>query len=124
MEKDITARDKIIFGKYRPSKYKFDNNAAFEDMPLKTLTQLVVDEYIDLDGTCGSSPRFEEIYEFMKRHPDYTCHGYTTMEDVVLQGVEKKIPAANVEEFKDYMATFVSPDRMNEGTMWCLYYKG
>jgi len=38
---DIEARDKIIYGKYRPNKYKFGGVQKFSGMTFKTLTALL-----------------------------------------------------------------------------------
>lgn len=60
MEFDIVERDKLIYKKYRPSKYKFNNVAAFKDLSVKTLGQLLLREYID------DTPLVRTTYEFMK----------------------------------------------------------
>lgn len=117
MKFDIAARDKIIYKRYRESKYRFGNIAAFKDMTARTLGQLILYEYIE------DTPLVRSVYEFMKQYPDYTCHGYTTQDSVVIEGVEKGMSASSPEEFKTYMSTFGNFERFNESTMYCKFRK-
>lgn len=125
LNKDIETRDKIIFGRYRPNKYRY-GTAWFRDMNVKTLRKLLEQNFIDPEETQNESPTVEQIYEFMRRHPEYTCHGYTVAADradyrVSIEGVEKGSPAANPIEFKDFMDLFGGADEINYRTNYCWF---
>jgi len=62
----------------------------------------------------------------MHRHKDYLAHGYTTSDDmdnygVIIEGVEKGVPASSSDEFKDYMSLFSNSDIFDEATMYCYF---
>lgn len=126
LNRDIETRDKLIFGRYRPSKYKFGGTCHFDDLDVDNLEKLIEQNFIDLQGKHNLAPTVEEIYAFMKKYPQYTAHGYTVSADrqdyrVSLEGVEKGVPSDSVDEFKDYMELFRHADEMNVGTMYCRF---
>lgn len=126
LNQDIETRDKMIYGKYRPNKYKFGNICYFKEMPLKTLTQLFDENFIDPDCYKGKAPTAQEILDFITCYPEYSVHGFTVNIDdenygVYIEGVEKGSPNSSVEEFKDFMALFSAYDSFNEKTMYCWF---
>lgn len=126
LNKDIVARDKIIFGKYRPSTYKFGGIRHFEGLNVKKLKQLLDLNFADPEETQNFAPTIIEIYEFMKKYPEYTAHGYTVVDTrddyrVSIEGVEKGNPSDSVEEFQDYMNLFSGMDEFDTSTMRCWF---
>lgn len=126
LNNDIVTRDKIIYGKYRASAYRFDNVRKFSELTADCITELLNQNFIDVEQHCGNAPTVLEIYEFLKKYTLYTAHGYTTDEDndnygVYITGVEKGIPSDSVDEFQDFMSLFSGCDELDTLTMWCEY---
>lgn len=122
LNKDIEGRDKLIFGRYRPNRYKFGNVCKFEGVDLDTMDRLLEQNYIFFDDICADDIMFEDIYDFVQKYPDYKIHGYTTLEHgIKVQGVEKGTPNDTVEEFTDYMALFRDCKHFGSGTMYCSF---
>ena len=126
LNKDIETRDKIIYGKYKPSRYKFGGTQSFRGMMVDTLKTLIDQNFADPEECQNDSPTISEFYDFMERYPEYTAHGYTvsdTRDDyrVSIEGVEKGSPASIYDELQDYMALFAGADEFNEYTMWCWF---
>lgn len=47
LNKDITMRDKILFGKYRPNTYKFGGIRKFDNLDVETLGKLLEMNFAD-----------------------------------------------------------------------------
>ena len=108
LNKDIEARDKIIYGKYRPKKYGHGGTAHFEDMTAKTLGRLLRDKFADPEDAQNLAPTLQEFYDFLKTHKGYTVHGYTVSADrddyrVSIEGLYKPVPASTPEEYQDFI---------------------
>lgn len=126
LNKDIVSRDKIIFGKYRPNKYKFGGIQKFEGMDVKTLKTLIDNNFADPEDRQNLAPSIQEIYDFMEMYPKYTAHGYAVSDQrddyrVSIEGVEKGEPSESVKEFTDYMAVFRYSDCFSYETMYCWF---
>lgn len=126
LNQDIETRDKMIYGKYRPNKYKFGNICYFKEMPLKVLSWLFEQNYIDPNCSKGKAPTSEQILDFLSYYPEYSAHGFTVNIDdenygVYIEGVEKGETSSSVEEFKDFMSLFSACDSFNEKTMYCWF---
>lgn len=89
----VTERDRIIFGEgFNESKYR-GGVRRFEKLGLKELEKLFEGGFIDPNGTQNYSPTAEEFYEFIKRHPLFTAHGYTVSPErtdcrTTIEGIE------------------------------------
>lgn len=126
LNQDIEARDKLIYGKYRASKYKFGNIQYFKDLAPKTMDILIKSKFADPDARKNNAPSFMEFYDFMNTYPGYKAHGYTVNIDdddygVYIEGVEKGQPTGSVEEFKEFMTLFGNCSSFNETTMYCWF---
>lgn len=126
LNRDIETRDKIIFGSYKDSKYRFGGIRSFRGLDVDTLKILLDQNFIDPEETQNESPTVFEIYSFMEDYPSYTAHGYTVVDSqedyrVSLEGVEKGEPAYSIEELKDYMSLFRGADEFDESTMYCWF---
>lgn len=113
LNKDIVTRDKIIFGKYRPNIYEHQNGVInFNDMPLFVLQDLKNKNYIDMSYSPNkSAPTSQDIYNFMKKWPNYTARGFVTSDSrkdygVYLIGVYKGAKSDSVDEFKEFNSLF------------------
>ncbi len=126
LNRDIETRDKIIFGNYKDSKYRFGGTRSFRGLNVDTLKILLDQNFIDPNETQNASPTVFEIYSFMENYPLYTAHGYAVVDTrddyrISLEGVEKGGPANSVEELKDYMNLFRYADEFDESTMFCWF---
>lgn len=119
-------RDIIIFGKHDRKAY-IGGMRRFENLSLDALKQLVDLNYINLNEKQNKCPSVREILEFMEKYPDYTTHGYVISAKrndyrVSLEGVEKKTPAASLEERTDFDKLFKNPDEVVVlNRMYCWY---
>ena len=118
---NVDVRDTIIYGKYRPNMYKFDNRRKFEELDVGKLNQLIEKGFIDIDNHKALAPTVGEIQSFMSEYPKYKAHGYTTMKDIVIEGVEKGEQHESIDEFQRYMEVFRFSDVFNHTTMYCLF---
>lgn len=126
LNRDIEARDKIIFGKYRPNKYKFNDGQKFECMSDKTLKELIDKGFADPDARKNLGPSVIEVYEFLHQYKKYCAHGYVTSADcddygLFIEGVEKGEPSESLQEFTDYMTVFRYSDAFSHETMYCYF---
>lgn len=121
---DQTTRDKIIFGEnYTPEFYDV---MRFDGLTLSQLEKLIEGNFIDLTESQNYAPSIGEIYDFMKKYPEYTAHGYTVHKyrndyRVSLEGVEKGKPADSLEEMKDFAELFKYADDFNAAEMYCWF---
>lgn len=118
LNKYIATRDKLIFGKYRPNRYKFGNSANFKGLNASILSQLIDEYYLNPLDNCGDTT-VDSIRDFVEKHYAYTVHGYTTLENMVIEGVEKGSTNDTVEEFQDYMELFRNFKHFDSATMYC-----
>jgi hypothetical protein len=59
----------------------FDESADlfyFHRLPVEVVSQLLQEKYIDPDERINDSPSPAEYFDFMRRHPGVTAHGYAT----------------------------------------------
>ncbi len=127
LNKNIEQRDKIIFGKYRASAYKFDGRRKFEHLTHSQLVRLLEEGYANPESRVGNSPLYIQVCDFIEKYPVYMANGYAVGgadEDdygVYINGVECGEPAESGEEFQDYMALFGGFDEFDEATMYCMF---
>lgn len=122
LNNDIETRDKIILGRFRPNKYKFNNVCPFSNMDATILGQLIEQHFIDPEEWANKTCTVSDIYEFLKDYPDYTVHGYMKLDGgIIIEGVEKGRPVASTEEFQRYMNLFKSSARLDTTTMYCAF---
>lgn len=118
-------RDHIIFGEHDMAVY-MGGVRHFKNLSLSKLEQLIECDFIDLDERQNCAPCVKEIYEFMKKYPDYTAHGYTVSirrndYRVSLEGVSKESGADSVEELEDFMRLFKFADDFSTSPMYCWF---
>ncbi len=126
LNKDIETRDKLIFGKFKRNRYKFNDYISFEKLNLETFKALVDMNYINLNTNYNLAPMVYEIYDFLQKYPKYTIHGYVTSDEsedygIYINGVEKGEPSESLQEFTDYMAVFRYNDEFEYETMYCWF---
>lgn len=126
LNKDVSTRDKLIFGKYSPNRYKFGGIQKFENLDVETLGKLIDQNFAEPENRKNLAPSIGEIYDFMLRYPKYKAHGYAVSIDrddysISIEGVEKGEPAESVYEFSDYMAVFRYSDVFYHETMYCWF---
>ena len=117
LNKDVNRRDQIVFGEpYNKSDYKFGGIVRFREMDLETLDTLFKENFIDPNETQNDSPTTLEIFEFMKAHPDFTCHGYAVSPErddyrISIEGVEYH-GELNVDMMIDFLQMFRFADSL------------
>ena len=114
-------RDLIIYG-----KKDYDNYTSFHDLSFSKLNQLVSEKLINLDEQQNDAPTIEEIYDFMKKYPSFTCHGYVIRNRpdhrVSLEGVNYRgIPT--IEMISDFADLFRHADdfMIQEENLYCWF---
>ena len=75
LNKNIKARDKLIFGKYEPEKYA-GGVRRFDYMPVHVLEKLVKEKFVCLKDRQNDAPTVRRFLEFMRKFPAYRAHGY------------------------------------------------
>ena len=90
LNKDYKRRDAIITGGEQINKY---DTYSFQNMSLETLQKLFDEKFIAPESSQNNSPTFESTLEFLKNHPQFTCHGYAVTIDrddyrVSIEGVD------------------------------------
>ena len=64
-------RDHIIFGEHDTAVY-MGGVRYFKNLSLEKLEQLIECDFVDLYERQNCAPSVKEIYEFMKKYPEYT----------------------------------------------------
>lgn len=124
---DVETRDKIIFGRYREKKYKYNNVIHFEGLTPGALKELLDNNFIHPEDTEGHSPTVQEIYDFMCQYHDYTCHGYVVGPDrpdysVHIEGVSKEYQPGTPTECQHFLRLFSDADEIRvDGYTYCWY---
>lgn len=125
MNRNHILRDTIIFGKDIPS---YSDICHFNGLSLDQLKQLIDSEFIELDECQNDSPTTQEIYDFMKKYPDYTAHGYVVTINrkdyrTTLEGVEKRSGFDSKQECNEFHKLFKSADELivDEDNIYCWY---
>ena len=125
MNRNYILRDTIIFGKDIPS---YNDICHFNELSLDQLKQLIDLEFIELDECQNDSPTTEEIYNFMKKYPNYTAHGYVVTINrkdyrTTLEGVEKQARFDSEQESEEFYKLFGSADELivDEDNIYCWY---
>jgi len=124
MNRNYILRDTIIFGKDIPS---YTDICHFNKLSLDQLEQLIDLEFIELDECQNDSPNTQEIYNFIKKYPNYTAHGYVVTINrkdyrTTLEGVEKDTEFNSVQEQKDFYKLFGNADELNvDNNVYCWY---
>lgn len=99
LNKDIANRDKMLFGRYRPNRYKFGNNAKCENIDNNTLHKLIEQNYIDTNDKCGNVT-VGDVLGFLDKYPVYKAHGIAFENGAIkIEGVIKGLTNDTVEEF-------------------------
>lgn len=77
LNRNVKDRDEILFGDYDPDKYS-GGVRHFSNLNVDKLTELIDNDFIEIDERQNLSPSTAEFYEFMQNHPAYMAHGYAT----------------------------------------------
>ena len=126
LNKNERQRDEIIFGGHDAKAYT-GGVRHFEKLSLNKLEELISGNFVDLSDRQNEAPSIKKIYEFMKRYPEYTAHGYTVsiMRDdyrVSLEGVSKEYEADSAEEFDNFTELFKhADDFVTSPIMYCWF---
>ena len=126
LNKNEKKRDEIIFGEHDVKAY-YGGVRHFKYLSLDKFEQLIDGNFINLKERQNRAPSVKEIYEFMKKYPSYTAHGYavSVMRDdyrVSLEGVFKDCGASSVQEFDEFTELFKCADDFLTGTiMYCWF---
>ena len=125
MNKNYQLRDKIIFGENIP---KYIDICHFNNLNLKQLEQLINYNFIELDEYQNNSPTTQEIYDFMKKYPDYIAHGYVVTINrndyrTTLEGIEKYNKFMSLQEERDFYELFSQADDLviEDFYIYCWY---
>lgn len=118
-------RDNIIFGEHNTRAYT-GGIRRFENLPLGKLEELINSNFIDTRDRQNAAPTIKDIYEFMKKYPAYTAHGYavTIKRDdyrVSLEGVSKERGADSPQELADFTELFKFADEFSTSPMYCWF---
>lgn len=126
LNKKEKQRDEIIFGEHDKQAY-LGGVRHFKNLSLDKLEKLIGNKFIDLCNRQNNAPSVREVYEFMKKYPGYTTHGYAVWvkrEDyhVSLEGVFKDWDADSVEEFVEFTELFKYADEIETyPIMYCWF---
>ena len=120
-------RDIILFHEpYDESKYG-GGVRDFDGLTYKGYQQLLELRVIDPGETQNDSPSVREIAEFLKKHPNFTAHGYATSKKrddyrVSFEGVECG-EGYTLSDVQDFFSLFKYPDSLtvDEHGMYCWY---
>ena len=126
LNKDINKRDEIIFGKYEPELYT-GGIRRFDGLNIEQLEQLIEENFIYVNEEHNNCPSVKEIFEFMKKYPDYTAMGYTVSirrEDyrVSLDGIEKQTSATLQVEKEEFIILFGNADEFDTVNMMYAWF--
>ena len=126
LNKDINKRDEIIFGKYEPELYT-GGIRRFDGLNIEQLEQLIEENFINVNEEHNNCPSVKEIFEFMKKYPDYTVMGYTVSirrEDyrVSLDGIEKQTSATLQVEKEEFIILFGNADEFDTVNMMYAWF--
>ncbi len=82
--------------------------------------------FIDPDEKQNDCPAVKEIFEFMKKYPGYTAHGYAVEKNqssyrVTLTGVEKEGDLDSLDELKDFADLFGHADELHAENLYCWF---
>ena len=124
--RDVKARDELIFGKYDESKY-IGGCRNFSGLTIEKMEQLIADKYLDPSERQNKSPTVAEFLKFMKKYEGYHALGYVVSvrrEDyrTSIEGIYK-VGSVNAEETADFVMTFRSADdlKINDSGVMCWY---
>lgn len=79
--KNVKKRDEFLFHGYNPDNYKFGGICDFSNLDAKDIKYLLDMKFIDPDECQNCSPTTLEIYEFIKKHPNFYAFGYAVSPD-------------------------------------------
>ena len=107
MNKNVKRRDEILFGT-ADIDYKFGGTQYFRGIDCNILEQLLEEDFIDPEECQNCSPSTEEFFEFMKKHPEFTAHGYAVSPDrsdyrITIEGIEADEDCNNQEALEDFI---------------------
>lgn len=120
-------RDLVLFHEpYDESKYG-GGVRDFDGLTYRGYQQLLELHVIDPGETQNDSPSVMEIAEFLKKHPNFTAHGYATSKKrddyrVSFEGVECG-DGYTLSDVQDFFSLFKYPDSLtvDEHGMYCWY---
>lgn len=125
MNKNYALRDTIIFGLNVPT---YNDICHFTNLSLWRLEKLINLQFIELNECQNDSPNTEEIFNFIKKYPDYTTHGYVVTINrfdyrTTLEGVEKNSGFNSLQEEKDFYKLFSHADELiaTDKHIYCWY---
>lgn len=125
MNMNYRLRDKIVFPKNYIPKYDIQR---FDRLDLKHLHLLIDLDFIELDEYQNYAPTTQEIFNFMKKYPQYMAHGYVVTIDrddyrTTLEGVEKFGGFYSIEEQNDFYKLFKEADELSitSNYIYCWY---
>jgi hypothetical protein len=79
--KDYRTRDRILGLNAEWGKDNSGGIARFEDLNVKTFETLLLEKYIDPEGSQNESPSAKEIFYFMVKYPQVLAYGYAVSPD-------------------------------------------
>ena len=120
-------RDLVLFHEpYDESKYG-GGVRDFDGLTYRGCQQLLELHVIDPGETQNDSPSVGEIAEFLKKHPNFTAHGYAVSRErddyrVSFEGVECG-EGYTLSDVQDFFSLFKYPDSLtvDEHGMYCWY---
>ena len=127
MNRDIAARDALIFGMYEPLKY-LGGIRRFYGMDADTLDALIKLGFADPHDAQNASPTAGRMLAFMREHQGYTAHGYAvelSRKDyrVTVEGLAKGSGYGSQRELEAFISLFRNADAFEAGQngMYCWY---
>jgi hypothetical protein len=91
MNKDQALRDSII----GVTDSYHGGCAHYNNLTLEKLQKLIDNDFIEMDEAQNEAPTIEEFYNFLKKYPKFTVHGYVVEKErddyrVSIEGLEYK----------------------------------
>lgn len=123
-------RDAIIRanGFWRQADYRSGGVRRFECLSAKGMEQLIALGYADPDERQNDAPSIQQIFEFCKKHPEFTMHGYAVeckRPDcrISIEGVEGMSSLYSQDAERDFLKLFKDADELifDEDQAYCWF---
>lgn len=123
LNKDYKLRDSILGFDYHRN---YNDIIRFDGLNLESFEKLVKNNFIDMEGYQNESPTNKEFFDFMKMHPEITCHGYAVSperKDYRVSVIGMEYSGEKVEEYKEDFKDFAikADDLIFDDKLFCYW---
>lgn len=116
LSRDVDLRDELL-RPYFADESEHGGIRRFNRVPLDLLEKLIFHRFVFL-GKWNSCPGVQDLFlPFLRRHPEFTCHGYSVSKErrdcrIAVEGVECNAHMT-IESVIDFAKTFRGADDFN-----------